>query len=119
MGNLFSGLDKLGLSLEGMQVFEEEKKETKEKEKKPEVTEADLLLDRTYKCPVCDSSFKSKAVKSGKAKLIETEMDLRPRFQNVDSLKYDAIVCPNCGYSALSRFLTILPFRRKNWYERR
>ena len=55
--SLFSGLDKLGLGkLEKMDVFEgEDKKETADgKPAEPKVTEADLLFDKSYTCPVCD-----------------------------------------------------------------
>ena len=43
-------------------------------------------------------------VRTGKVKLIGSDNDLRPKYQHVDSLKYDAIVCPYCGYAALNRF---------------
>ncbi len=105
--SLFSGLDKLGLGkLEKMDVFEgEDKKETADgKPAEPKVTEADLLFDKSYTCPVCDTEFHSKMVRTGKVKLLSADTDLRPKYQLVDSLKYDAIVCPKCGYGALSRF---------------
>lgn len=112
MGNLLSGLEKFGLgNLENVDIFSEEKKKRKaeeKKENKPELMEADLLFDKTHKCPVCENDFKAKAVKIGKAKLIEVEMDLRPKYKNIDSLKYDAIVCPYCGYAALSRFFEFI-----------
>ena len=59
-------------------------------------------------CPVCDNEFKSKSVKTGKVKLLGADSDLRPKYQLVDSLKYDAIVCPSCGYSALNRFFNYM-----------
>jgi len=43
-------------------------------------------------------------VKIGKAKLIGTDLDLRPKYEIVDSLKYDVILCPHCGYAAMARF---------------
>ena len=53
----------------------------------PEVNEEqDYLFDKTYTCPVCEKSFKSKTVKSGKARMIGTDQDLRPTFEGVDSL---------------------------------
>lgn len=107
MSNLFSGLEKLGLGkLEKMDVFEEkdEKKEAEHKPAEPKVSEADLLFDKSQHCPVCDTDFHSKVVRTGKVKLLSQDSDLRPKYQLVDSLKYDAIVCPNCGYAALSRF---------------
>ena len=35
-------------------------------------------------------------------------MDLRPRYEQIDMLKYDVIMCPSCGYAALSRFFKYL-----------
>ena len=43
-------------------------------------------------------------VRTGKVKLLGSDSDLRPKYQYVDSLKYDAVVCPYCGYAALNRF---------------
>lgn len=107
MSNLFSGLEKLGLGkLEKMDVFDEkeEKKAVENKPAESKVSEEDLLFDKSYRCPVCDTDFHSKAVRTGKTKLLHQDSDLRPKYQLVDLLKYDAIVCPNCGYAALSRF---------------
>lgn len=108
MSNIFSGLESLGFgNLSGIELFENKEKE-KEKAKKAaepvEVKEADLIFDKTFMCPVCDKEFKSKFVRTGKVKLIGQDSDLRPRYQHVDSLKYDAIVCPFCGYAALHRY---------------
>lgn len=72
--------------------------------KEPEVTEADLIFLKTHTCPVCDTEFRTKTVKIGKAKLSGTDLDLRPKYEIVDSLKYDVILCPTCGYAALSRY---------------
>ena len=109
MDNLFDGLESLGIkNLEKVKLFEEEKKVTddnkEEKQKERAIVEADLLFDKTYKCPVCDKEFKSKSVKTGKPRLIGSDTDLRPRYAGIDSIKYDAIVCTNCGYATLSRF---------------
>ena len=62
------------------------------------------MFDKTYTCPVCDKEFKSKTVKIGRAKLKGTDMDLRPKYEHIDLLKYDVIACPTCGYAALSRY---------------
>lgn len=103
MAGLLSGLGQFGLdSLENMDLYEKPKKE--EEEKPPEVQEQDFLFDKTFTCPICDREFKSRTVKIGKAKLIGTDMDLRPKYEQVDLLKYDIIMCPHCGYAALSRY---------------
>ncbi len=114
MSNLFSGLESLGLNnLSGMELFEQkekEKAEQKEREKaeSPEAKEAELIFEKSFTCPVCDKEFRSKLVRTGKVKLIAQDSDLRPKYQSVDSLKYDAIVCPECGYAALSRFFNFM-----------
>lgn len=112
MGNLFSGLEAFGLGkLSDLNVYAEEndKKEDKSgKAVKNQITEADIIFDKSFICPVCDKDFKSKTVKTGKAKLISADTDLRPKYQIVDSLKYDAIVCPECGYAALNRFFNYM-----------
>jgi uncharacterized protein (DUF2225 family) len=91
-----------------MKLFEQKEKEkaaaNKAAAQPVEVKESDLLFDKSFTCKVCDKEFKSKMVRTGKVKLIGSDNDLRPKYQHVDSLKYDAIVCPYCGYAALNRF---------------
>ncbi len=102
---LLSGLESFGLKdLEGMSLFEEKKPEEAAPAAVPEITEKDFLLDKTVKCPLCDEEFKTRAVKGGKAKLIGTDQDLRAKYQDVDIHKYDVILCPHCGYAALTRY---------------
>lgn len=114
MSGLLSGLGGLGLgNLENMDLYEKPKsKEAEagpgEKPAAPVVQEQDLLFDKTFTCPICDKEFKSRTVKVGKAKLIGTDSDLRPKYEQVDMLKYDIIMCPNCGYAALSRFFKFI-----------
>ena len=84
------------------------------KDQKPQIQEEDLLFDKSFTCPVCDEEFHSKMVRTGKVKLLSADSDLRPKYQMVDSLKYDALVCPHCGYAALSRFFKfMLPAQAK------
>lgn len=108
MANLFSGLEAFGLNnLTGMDIYEEKEKEAAGKSAesdKPSFSEEDTIFDKTFSCPVCDKEFKSKMVKSGKVKLLNLDADLRPVYQFMDPLKYDAVVCPHCGFAALNRF---------------
>ncbi len=107
MANLFSGLEAFGLNLKGMNIYDEKEKEVEGKasvDEKPSFSEEDAIFDKTFTCPVCDKEFKSKIVKSGKVKLLNLDADLRPVYQYMDPLKYDAIVCPHCGFAALNRF---------------
>lgn len=113
---LFSGLEKMGLGkLNKLEVFEEDtakkgakKGEESQQASKPKVTEEDLLFDKSYTCPICNNEFHSKMIRTGKVKLLSADTDLRPKYQLVDSLKYDALVCPSCGYAALSRFFKFM-----------
>lgn len=103
--SILSGLESFGLGgMEGMSLFEEKKNDEESKPATPVLTEKDFLLDKTIECPICDATFKARMVKGGKAKLLGTELDLRPRYQELDIAKYDVIMCPDCGYTALSRF---------------
>lgn len=107
--SIFSGLENFGLGkLKNIEVYEEDKAKGRPEQghhvEKPKMTEADILFEKSYTCPVCDKEFKAKTVRTGKIKLESADTDLRPKYQLVDALKYDAIVCPNCGYAALNRF---------------
>lgn len=114
--SIFSGLESLGLSkLKDVDLYEADKETKEEKERKkqqavekPKLKETDILFDKTYTCPVCDNEFKAKTVRTGKVKLMTADTDLRPKYQLVDALKYDAIACPKCGYAALNRFFTYM-----------
>lgn len=111
MANLFSGLEAFGLgNLSGMEIYEEKEKDNdkKQEDAKDAFSEEDNIFDKTFACPVCDKEFKSKMVKSGKVKLQSLDTDLRPIYQFMDPLKYDAIVCPHCGFAALNRFFKFI-----------
>lgn len=104
--SMLSGLGGLGLGgLENMDIYGEEKEKEAAKAKAVAQTEEkDIVFDRTYTCPVCDQNFSSKAVRSNKAKLLGTDIDLRAKYDIIDPTKYDVVLCPWCGYAALSRF---------------
>lgn len=107
MAGLLSGLEQFGLSnLENMDLYEAPKKagENAEGKEAPVMQEQDYLFDKSFTCPICDKEFKARTVKIGKVKLSGTDLDLRPKYDQVDLLKYDIIMCPHCGYAALSRF---------------
>ncbi len=106
---IFGGLKNLGLgNMEGMDLYEEPKKE-QEKQKPaaaaaPKIQEKDLIYDRSFVCPVCDSPFTAKIMKSNKARLLGTDQDLRARYDGIDAVKYDVVMCPVCAYAAIIRF---------------
>lgn len=101
-------LESLGLGkINSVDIFEEEKEEAvKEKQQETVSTgpkEEDFLFEKTITCPVCQKSFRTKQVKIGKPRFVGTDSDLRPRYENIDTVKYDAVVCLHCGYSGLMR----------------
>ena len=108
------GLEAFGLGkMKNLDLFGEDKEAVKRAEEKKAaetkvVDEASLVLEKTYKCPVCDKNFKSRAVKTGKARLVGQDIDLRPRYAEIDSLKYDVVACPICGYASLPRTFNML-----------
>lgn len=115
MAGIFSGLEKLGLgNIGGGNLFEDpKKKETTVKKEEPQkkltlVNEEDFLFDKKYKCPVCESSFDAKTVRTGKVRMKNVDVDLRPDYSEVDLNKYDVIACPDCGYASLGRYFTTL-----------
>lgn len=106
---LFSGLEMFGFKNENMQVYEAEQETAKESQSvKTEaqivIKEEDYLFPKTHECPVCYEKFKSLAVRAGKLHSVGQDDDLRPLYRGMDPIKYDAIVCPHCGYAALSRY---------------
>ncbi|MHB8128098.1 MAG: DUF2225 domain-containing protein [Mobilitalea sp.] len=105
---MFSGLEAFGLgNLSEIDIYEDKEKENAKKsleDDKPAFSEEDNIFDKTFACPVCDKEFRTKQIKSGKVKLLTLDTDLRPIYQYMDPLKYDAILCPNCGFAALNRF---------------
>ena len=109
---ILSGLARFGLGkLEEMELYDEPKKPEISEVGKPKVQtlqEQDFLFDKSCTCPICDKDFKTRTVKVGKAKLAGSDLDLRPRYDQIDMLKYDVIMCPFCGYAALSRFFKFI-----------
>ncbi len=118
--NLLAGLEKFGLKADGaLDITKEETKKKKTTDSGPQekqvLTEEDYLLKKEMECPVCDAKFPVLLVKTGKAKMIGQEFDLRPRHEGVDTIKYDVISCPECGYSAMSKAFGPLSTTQRKW----
>jgi hypothetical protein len=43
-------------------------------------------------------------VRAGKLKLVRTDQDLRPVYEQMEPLKYDVVLCPHCGYAVLAKY---------------
>ena len=107
--DLLGGLEKYGLDEETLQkAFDETTRQIKTKEvvketKATELAEEDFLLLKTAVCPICDNVFSTMAVKSGRARRLQPDFDLRPKFESIDVNKYDVTSCRKCGYTALNK----------------
>lgn len=106
MKNIFEDLKPLGFNdLDKIEIFtKHEEKQKKEQGKNTSKNVAEeILYDKSYVCPVCDTQFKSKSIRSGKNRLMTVDRDLRPVYDLVNPLYYEPIVCEKCGYSALAK----------------
>lgn len=65
--------------------------------------EVDYLFDKTVECEVCGRTFKTRQMRTGKARFIGTDDILKPMYEGIDACKYDIILCPFCGYAASQR----------------
>ena len=107
MAGLLSGLAGLGLgNLENVDVFEKPKKEEEKEQavEQPKVEEKELIYEKVFECPVCDEKFPAKIMKTGKAKLLGTDQDLRAKYEGIDAVKYEVLLCPYCGYAGLMKY---------------
>lgn len=75
----------------------------KSEKKEVQIKETDFLFSKKIRCVVCREEFNVKIVKNAKIRRLQPDFDLRPRFQHIDTLKYDVYSCPHCGYAAISR----------------
>lgn len=106
---IFSGLKELGLGdLENSELFAEEEKAEQQAAEPEQPEETDYIYDKSFTCPVCDTQFTSRVMKTGKAKLVSMDLDLRPRYVGIDATKYDVELCPHCKYAALTRYFTAM-----------
>lgn len=64
------------------------------------MTENSPYYEKKYICPVCNTSFKSYAVRSSKAMAQKREADLHTIYSGVSPLHYTIVVCPVCYYAA-------------------
>lgn len=65
--------------------------------------EKKFLFKKKITCPNCDKPFDDIRVLNSKLRRLESDDDLRPRFQGIDTLKYGVTACPKCGYAAATK----------------
>ena len=111
MDKILSGLAKFGLDekLVNSLFEEEESHERKSAQASAQKVaeppkETDYLLLKSVRCPICDGTFRTPVIKTGKARRKDPDLDLRPRFEGIDTNKYDIASCPKCGFTAMHRY---------------
>ena len=87
MINIFEELKEVGFdNLEKVELFPP-KQELSDKEKeinKKKLSVEEVLYDKSYICPVCNREFKSKAIRSGKNRLLNVDLDLKANYDIVN-----------------------------------
>ncbi len=83
---------------------EGEKKEKRYTRSLDAFDEMDVLIDREHTCMVCRTSFTTKSVCIEKAQSDGMDLDTRPRFKNIDPIKYRIVECPVCGFADFERY---------------
>ncbi|MCT8975838.1 DUF2225 domain-containing protein [Clostridium sp. CX1] len=102
--NIFSGLENLGfddVSSVNLYKKEEEDKTPQLEEKSEDDKIKSLLYDRQVTCPVCESSFKARSVKTSAYRIEKQDSDFFIKYALINPYFYDVWVCSSCGYSAM------------------
>ena len=119
MYNLLSGLERFGLEASVENITAEEVKMSAKADGEEETAaegpkETDYLFLKSFECPICDAKFKFPVLKSGRARRMEPDVDLRSKCEHIDPYKYDTASCPKCGFTAMQRYFGhLLPTQRK------
>lgn len=118
MADIFEELKSLGFNnLDKVEIFADEAKEKKTEAASKDIAVSleSVLYDKTYICPVCDKIFTSKAIRSGKNRLMSVDTDLKPQYDTINPILYECVVCQNCGYAALGKAFTSLLPKQISW----
>lgn len=102
--NIFSGLEDLGFDdVSNIDLYK--KQEEKKSEQKVAISEEEkiksLIYDKQITCPVCESVFKARSVKTSSYRVLKQDSDFFIRYAVINPYFYDVWVCNSCGYSAM------------------
>lgn len=99
--SIFSGLEDLGFSdLSNVEVYKKYEKEKKQKIE-PKVTQDTLLYDKEVTCPVCETRFSVRTVKTTGYRMKNKDSDFYIRYETINPYFYDVLLCNVCGYAAM------------------
>lgn len=71
--------------------------------------EKKYVFTKKIDCTNCGTQFNDLRILNSKLRRKEPDLDLRPRFQFVDTLKYGITACPYCGFAAPIKNFERLP----------
>lgn len=72
------------------------------------------LFDKQVICPVCNSHFKTKTVKSKSPRVISKDSDFFIRYSVINPYFYDVLICNSCGYAAMKSDFEKLKSHKKD-----
>jgi uncharacterized protein len=104
---IFSGLEHLGFdNIDNLKIFGndeiKEKEKIKNTEKQSEQEKQwNLLYDKEIMCPVCNSKFKARSVKTSASRMIKKDSDFFIHYENINPYFYDVWLCNSCGYASM------------------
>ena len=65
---------------------------------KPAVVEQ-YTFNKKVKCPVCNSTFETLTIRDSRLKQVDRTEELRVHYEDIDPLKYNIWICPECFYA--------------------
>lgn len=72
-----------------------------------------LIYNKNFCCPVCETKFRAEQVRFSKLKLVKRDPDLRMHYEKIDPLMYNVILCPQCFYANFAEdFNKITPVKK-------
>lgn len=71
------------------------------------------LYKKKVSCPVCQKAFETMKVKSSKLRVESTDSDFFKKYKDITEhpIKYEVVMCPNCGYAALEKHFSSISKR--------
>lgn len=107
--DIFSGLEDLGFEdINNVSLYKKEDDNKKNEdsnlensEQSEEEKQKSLLYDVQTTCPICENSFKARAIKNSSYRILKKDSDSFIYFGVINPYFYDVWVCTNCGYSAM------------------
>ncbi|MBE6024221.1 MAG: DUF2225 domain-containing protein [Cellulosilyticum sp.] len=63
----------------------------------------EMIYEKDYECPICKTTIKRKVIKGSKNKLVGIDFDLNARYEKVNPLYYEVVVCEICGFAQLNK----------------